>query len=350
MKTFRLFTLFVLALMSFLLVGCAASSRTSSLIVSTTAIAESTETSIPPSTATAIKITATSMPKATKPTLKNTLIDATLTPMKRCGCKPCTCTAAYPNAYSPSKNWLVVTAHSTDREDGLTSKFVYKDGKKKWDISFKDFYIEPYRANDMNMTKLLEQAFIPVHWTKHEDYVYLAVPLAQDMPPYYASSSALFRLDLASGKLRPVLAPATAPGKSSYAFSFSAGTKLAYINTQVHTVKIVVDDTISGDEQTITLDARFTEGGSMAWSNNDEKQLALSAFDANTTGGGYSLIVYNLETNKNEYIIQQSDEAYLPISWIDDQTLYVLKGDNQWLYINTTTKAISEAPALVPAP
>ena len=342
MKTFRLFTLFALALLTFLLVGCAANAPTPTA----TAPAEVTEENAPLPTATEVMAlptetaipteAPTEVPPVSTPNATQQAIASTLDLVK-----PCNATSAK-FKYSPSKDWVVVTCLG-ENQDGLTTKIARADGSKEWDISFNDFYIKPYRTDDANMDKLLAQAFTPVNWTKKEDYVYLAAPLAQENPPFYANVAAVFRLDLASGKLRPVLAPVNAPGKSSYAFSFSAGTKLAYINTQVHTVKIIIDDTVSGDEQTITLDARFTEGGSIAWPKDDEKQLAISAFDANSTGGGYSLIVYNLETNKNEYIIQQSDEAYLPISWLDAETLYASKGE-QWFYINTVTKAISEAP------
>lgn len=346
MKIFRLFTLFVLAMLSLLLAGCAA--NTPAPIA--TAIVEATETSAPLPTATEVTIpTETAAPTAA-PTevLATSTPNATQQAMAAALALVEPCNVANPNFdYSPSKNWAVVTCMS-ENQGGLITKLARLDGTKAWDISFNDFYIQPYRANDVNMEKLLTQAFIPVYWTLREDYVYLAVPNAEENTPY-TSYAALFRLDTASGKLTPTLGPVNAPQKVAYAFRFSPGTKLAHINQMVQTVQVVIDDTLTGDEETITLDPRFIMAGSLAWPKDDEKQLAISAFDANTTGGGYSLIVYNFETKTNEYVIQQSAEAYLPIEWLDAETIYASKGE-QWFYINTVTKAISEAPAPVPTP
>ncbi len=142
---------------------------------------------------------------------------------------------------------------------------------------------------------------------------------------------------------------AIAPLSTTYAFKFSPyGNKLAYINQSVQPVTITIIDTSTGEENKITLDARFTQGGSLLWSQ-DEKQLVVSALDEGQNGGN-SVILYDLETMKNEYIIQQSATTYLPLEWVDATTIYAESYPGSWVYINLANQEVRTAPAPTPAP
>lgn len=336
MKTFRLLTLF-----AFLLVGCAATTPTAA---PTAIVVEPTATIAPLPTATEIVELPTDAPQPTD-------IPATSTPdafqQEQALIAPLVAPCKFANqeiSYSPNKNWVVVTCY----DDPLATKFARMDGSKQWSISFNHDYIEPYKADDRNMSKLLQEHFIPVEWTMNEDFVYLAAPALEEKLPY-TSYDGLFQLDLSTGKISPILRPATAPLSASYAFKFSPSrTKLAYINQSLPSVTIAIDDTTTGDEQTIKLDARFGLAGGLLWSP-DEKQLIVSAVDTNSNGG-YCLIIYDFETKKNEYIFQQFGGAYLPVEWIDATTIYAKSYSGSWVIIDLTTKEVTPASAPTPTP
>ncbi len=339
MKTIRFLIVF-----AFLLTGCATATP-----APTATVAEPTETAMPLPSATVELPTATPQPTAAP-----TDIPATSTPdatqQARDSILQLVSPCDFPNpvfSYSPKKIWVVVTCTMAD-QNATTSKFAHTNGLKQWSISFEDIYIAPYRAGDVNMDKLMQQSFIPARWTKNEDFVYLAVPTAEEKTPYKGYAG-LFRLDLATGKTTPILRPATAPLSASYAFAFSpGGTKLAHINQSVQSVSIVIDDVSTGEQKSINLDARFSQAGGLLWLP-DEKQLLVSAFDANTNGG-YSLIVYNLETNQNEYIFQQGASPYLPLAWVDGGIIYAENYPGSWVNIDLATKEVTDAPAPAPAP
>ncbi len=333
MKTLRLLIVFV-----FLLAGCA------------TTPPAPTATVAPEATATVeILPTATEAAPLPTETAAPTAIPATSTPsadqqeQEKLAALVAPCVATGPQFIeSPKKDW-VFAACKSENQDGMITRFASTRDAKKWDISFVDAYINPYKADDANMSKLLEEYLIPMHWTMNEDFVYLAAPTPYQNELYF-SYDGLFRLNLSTGEIKPVLRPATAPLSVSYSFTFSPnGNKLAYINQAVQTVMIVIEDTSNGDQQTITLDPRFVKGGNIIWSA-DEKKLIVSAMDANTNGGN-SLIMYDLETNKNEYIIQQSSTIYLPVSWVDENTIYATTNTGSWVYIDLTTKKSTYAPA-----
>lgn len=325
-------TIYVLTLFAFLLVGCAAVAP----IPTATVIANPTHTATPQPVATKTLTSPTSYPTSVPPTrtpnatqIKVSLMQTLVAP----------CTTSNPDfSYSPRKDWVVANCRS-DNQDGITTRFARTDGSKQINISFNDDYIKPYKADDANMSSLLKQSFIPVRWTMNQEYVYLAVPAVVRSTPYQGYDG-LFRLDLSNGKMTPVLRPSTAPLSVSYAFQFSpTGTKLAYINQSIETVTIVIDDSTTGSQKTITLDPRFVKAGSLLWSQ-DEKRLAVSAIDGDTNGGN-SLIVYNFETNKNEYIIQQqAGVTYLPMKWIGMSTIYAETTYGKGVYIDLTAKQI----------
>lgn len=334
MKTFYLLTLICLA---FVLTGCATATPVPT--AAATIVIEATETLMPMPTATAT-------PQRPTATAQPTEIPATPTPnptqveQAYIQTRVAPCNVSNPDfSYSPKKHWAIANCLS-DNQDGITTKFARLENNWLTSVSFNDDYIKLYKADDARMSTLLQQSFIPVRWTMNEDFVYLAVPSPVDQTPYKGYDG-LFRLDLSSGKMNPILRPATAPLSVSYTFQFSPyGNKLAHINQSVQSVAIVIADTATGENKTIKLDARFVQAGSLLWSE-DETRLVVSAIDANTNGGN-ALIIYNLETNKNEYILQGSEVTYLPISWNDPDTIYAKTATGEDVYINIVTKSITQ--------
>jgi dipeptidyl aminopeptidase/acylaminoacyl peptidase len=338
MKTFRL-----LLALAFLLAGCATPTPDAT-------ITESKATQPAP----AIAATAMQQPPTATEAIP-TSIPATSTPdagqQEQASILPLVAPCNFADqaiSYSPNKTWVMVNCQGDQPENGTTTKFARMDGSQSWSLSFNEVYLKPYRANDLNLNALLPKAFIPVRWTKNEDFVYLAVQTNATGNPY-AGYDGLFRLDLSTGKSRPVLKPATAPLSTTYAFKFSPnGNKLAYINQAVKPVAITIIDTGNGGENKITLDNKFSQGGNLVWSANEQK-LIVSALDSGKNGGN-SVILYDLETMKNEYVLQQSTTTYLPLEWIDTNTIYAESYPGSWVYIDLGTGATSAAPAPTPVP
>jgi dipeptidyl aminopeptidase/acylaminoacyl peptidase len=337
MKTLRL-----LIVLAFFLAGCATPTPAATL-------QEPTVTEPAP----VVVATATEQPQTA--TVLPTSIPATSTPdarqQEQASILPLVTPCNFADqaiSYSPNKTWIVVTCLGDRSADGTTTKLVRMDGSQKWNLSFDETYLKPYRAGDANLSALLQKAFIPVRWTKNEDFVYLAVQTTSN-DKSYKGYDGLFRLDLSTGKSRPVLKPAIAPLSTTYAFKFSpGGNKLAYINQSVQPVAIVIIDTGTGVENKITLDNRFSQGGSLLWSP-DEKRLMVSVFDPGKNGGN-SVILYDLETMKNESILQQSTKTYLPLEWVDANTIYAESYPGNWVYIDLMSKDVRSAPAPTPAP
>lgn len=328
MKTLRLLIVF-----AFLLAGCATKppAPTATVAPEATATVEMLPTAtelapLPTETAAPTAIPATSTPSASQQEQEK--LAAMLAP----------CNSSNPAVtYSPKKKWVFVTCMN-ENQDGLSTKFARTDGSKQLSVSFVDAYIIPYKADDANMSTLLQEFFTPVRWTMNEDFVYLAVPSVSENAPFKGYDG-LLRLDLSTGKTTAVLKPATAPLSVSYAFSFSpGGNKLAYINESVQSVTVVIDDTSTGEQQTIKLDARFDKGGSLSWSP-DEKKLAVSVVDSSTNGGN-SVIVYDLENNTNEYILQQPYHVYSLGDWVDANTITAVNDLGADVYIDLATKEV----------
>lgn len=254
--------------------------------------------------------------------------------------------AAQDIPYSPNKTWAVVACLGDNQEDGITTKIVRRGGEKTWSLSFSELYLQPYRTDDTSISTLLENSFIPVRWTKNEDFVYLAVKTSNEETPYKGYDG-LFRLDLSTGNLRTVLKPAIYPLATTYDFKFSPnGNKLAYINQSVGPITIVMVDTGSGEESRITLDARFTQAGGLTWSQ-DEKRLVVAALDEGANGGN-AVILYDLETMENTYLVQQAEKVYQPLDWNDPTQIYVKVVSEGWVYLDPTSGDVSPAPS--PAP
>lgn len=343
MKTIRL-----LIVIAFLLTACATKTPVPTAVVEQPTIEQPTETPLPVPTETALPaptataqptaIPATSTPDATQQAQANIL------PLVA----PCKFAANSAISYSPKNLWVVVSCQGNKPEDGIITKFTRRNASKQWNISFNDSYIKVYRPNDANVNDLLKKTFIPVHWTMNEDFVYLAVQTSTEKAPY-AGYDGLLRLDLSTGKTSAIIKPATAPIVAKYAFKFSlSGTKLAYINQSARPLSIVIDDATTGEENRITLDARFGQAGNLLWSP-DEKQLLVSAIDTNANGGN-SVILYDLAANKNTYIIQQSATIYLPVEWLDGNIIYAESYPDKWVTIDLAAKAITDASAPTPAP
>jgi dipeptidyl aminopeptidase/acylaminoacyl peptidase len=222
------------------------------------------------------------------------------------------------------------------------------DGSQEWNVSFKRTYIAAYKSDDPQATDLLQTAFIPAGWTGDEKYLYLAVQSGPADAPF-VYFDALFRLDLTTGRLTPTLKPAVGTLRTSYAFQFSpGGTQLAYVNQTVRPLSIVLYNTGTGAENRITLDARFSQAGSFLWSP-DEKQLLVSAQDMGANGGN-SVILFDLATMKDQYLVQNSPIVYLPLGWVGDTSIYAERYPDQWVSLDTHSRAITPAASPTPLP
>jgi len=341
MKTLRIF-----ALLAFLLAACAAPAPTSAptlaIVASATTAPVATATQPQPTAAPTLEPTATPSAATATPDIRQQE-QASILPLVA----PCNFTDQ-PIFYSPNKTWVVVTCLGEKTEDGTLTKIARMDGSKSWSLSFNELYLQPFRQLDPKLGDLLQKAFIPVRWTKNEDFVYLAIQTSAEKTPFRGYDG-LYRVDLASGKSRATLKPAAAPVSIVYDFKFSPdGTRLATINSSVKPVTIVIANTGTGDESKITLDARFTKGGGLLWSE-DGKQLVVSVLDEGKNGGN-SVIVYDLESMQNTYLVQASAMVYQPVGWLGANLIYAESNPEGWAYIDLLSGTVTGAPAPTPAP
>ncbi len=353
MKTLRLMTLFVFLLVS----GCAQApsgtvTHTAVALPTATAISTSTSTAMPTPSATG---TATPPPLPTE-TVPPASLSALQTQTVLTGdidyAQPKLKSCYEPNevfAFSPSKMWQIAGCMSTNPNDGVITQIALMDGSQVWRVSHKDVYIEPYHLDSADRQKYLNKIFLPVRWTKNEDFVYL-----QSWPslryPYWGSYG-LFRLDLNTGKITSTLRPSFEPETAVYTFEFSPSlTKLAYINQSAFPLMLVIQNQVSGEESKIKLDARFMQAGNMVWSADGEQLIVGAVYEDKDKHLRSSIMFYNLETFEYQYLIQDADVIYWPLYWIDASTLAAQDSLGRSVHIDVTSKQISIIPNSTPKP
>ncbi len=106
-------------------------------------------------------------------------------------------------------------------------------------------------------------------------------------------------------------------------------------------LKILIEDSATGSETEIKLGTQFTQGGNLLWAD-DEQHLVYAVYEPNK---GNAVVLYNLGNAKIKYVVEQSDVAYLPLSWVNNVVVYAEKYPGDWVYINVSTQEITDAPA-----
>jgi hypothetical protein len=329
-----------LTLLAFLLAGCAATPKATATVTPAAIDPTATVEILPTTTEPAPLPTEAAAPAVIQPTNTPSIEDqerAAILPLV----EPCTFVGDHPISYSPNKTWVVVACQGHKPEDGIIQKFARMDNQRHISLSFKGSFIDPYRSTDPDQSGLLKLAFVPVRWTANEDFVYLAAPTPDNGNPYKGYYG-LFRLNLVTDELAPTLTPVTAPATTTYAFQFSPrGGKLAYITQGVLPLTILIEDSATGGETEIKLGTQFTQASNLLWAE-DEQHLVYSVYEPNKGG---AVVLYNLGNAKIKYVVEQSDDAYLPLSWVNNVVVYAEKYPGSWVYINVSTQEITEAPA-----
>lgn len=168
-----------------------------------------------------------------------------------------------PSDISPKGEWLALVC------DGYT-KFFRLGGNTLWDVPFYENFGVQYGVSDGNL-----QIF---HWSKDGRFVYL-VPYfcCADSPQdaffnYFNKGSALYRLDLQTGRVTITLRPNSI--WAGYAIKFSPNDKyLAYIDGEGYG-ELSIYTLQTGETHQVTFDGFF--GGAFDWSP-DSKKVAIVA-------------------------------------------------------------------------
>ncbi len=187
-----------LTILAFLLAGCAATPKAT--VPATPAAVDPTATTQPTATESAPLPTETAASEVIQPTNTPSVEDqerAAILPLVQ----PCTFVGDHPISYSPNKTWVMVACQGHTPEDGIIQKISRMDNQRHLSVSFKGSFIDPYRSTDPDQSELLKLAFVPVHWTVNEDFVYLAAPTPDNDNPYKGYYG-LFRLKSADGRNR----------------------------------------------------------------------------------------------------------------------------------------------------
>lgn len=185
-------------------------------------------------------------------------------------------------------------------------------------------------------------ALFPLRWTADDKFLYLV----RDSPAdgvQYPQAFALMRLNIETGKVTPVLPPT-----GNYYFDFSAdGTKLLSVDQSITPMVVKVANLITGDEVDIHLDKRFDQAGYLLLSPGGDK-LVISTIDNEK---GISMILADLSSMSQKYLVEDLHHDFFPMSWIDDRTIYGWSYENEltsYFYLDIMTKQANPAPTPTP--
>lgn len=238
-----------------------------------------------------------------------------------------------------------------DSKDISITRIITLDGSQSpIDISFrKDYlgidYSQPLPEGVLvGVQNLIEyQALVPTHWTADDKYLYLSkgTPVSGVV---YGGIMALMRIELATKKITPILAPG-----GFYWYTFSRDdTKLYYIDQSKKPMTFIILTLESGAINEFTLDGKFSQAGDVMPSP-DMQKIILGAVVSE--GVGAAIILVDLTSMSQENLLEGISFNIWPKSWVDNRTLYCASDYNlEYYYLDIITKQISSAPTPTPYP
>lgn len=248
--------------------------------------------------------------------------------------------------FSKSQEWMAFVCFNRDSPDFSFTRITRVNGSEDgYRLSFRKDYLEafePSRLLPENIgfiqTTSDFAALRPVSWTADDKYLFMAFDSPIDGVQYGGSYS-LMRIELASGKITPVLSPS-----GTYWFDFSKnGTKLFYVDQSKNPMVVKIQNLVTGELLQFPLNGKFNEAGYLMLSP-DETKLIVSALSHET---GYSLILLDILTMSQKYLAEDVRYEYFPIGWVDDNTIYGSSYENPktaYFYMDINTKNITSAP------
>ena len=263
------------------------------------------------------------------------------------------------NYYSTNdgESWTVVICvpEKLPRIKGYT-KIVNSDGSKVWKIYYESLppdgyeFIKGYEIDPVNNLLYL----VPGHFMSGDGWCPSCL---------FGHGSALYRLDLSSGKVTPVLLP------DYYYVDMSISPDmhyLAYSNTYDSNI-VYIKDLLGDDDKKIELDKIYVLNGGFTWTPDSKKLI----FAAGVNGwedekAGISLFQISLNTMKLKNLLFNDKRNLVPWFnsvtnevWLDDNILNLISinvnernaSSNEWSINIVTGEVIrSSIPTSTPSP
>ncbi len=252
------------------------------------------------------------------------------------------CGGSWDHSESPDGAWK--SLHCTNDGMGVYSQ---KDHSKAWYFSYFDVYGSRYQGG------IHRGRLAPVHWSDDGKYLYFVAVWSGDGGcVMYDDGSALFKLDLSTGKYIMLIAPTSDFSFGSFSFS-NGDAYVAYIgmNAERHAVLTLLD--LHSDARTdISLGNRYLEAGNVIWSP-DNRRILFSA-DAGDCGNQiYYLVLMDLQDRVRTTIAESSLPIPKLLGWnTADRVLVQEETTGNLFYMGLPSGATTPytGPTLTPAP
>jgi len=248
--------------------------------------------------------------------------------------------------FSKSQEWMAFVCYTQGSPDFSFTRITRVNGSEYgYRLSFRKDYLEVFEPNlllpeNIGFINTASDfaALHPVRWTADDKYLFMAFDSPIDGVQYSGSYS-LMRIELASGKITPVLSPG-----GTYWFDFSPnGTKLFYVDRSKNPMVVKIQNLVTGELLKFPLDEKFNEAGYLMLSP-DESKLVVSALSHEK---GFSLILMDLSIPSQDYLAQDVADEYFPISWVNETTIYCVSYEASrasYFYVDIKTNQTSPAP------
>jgi hypothetical protein len=210
---------------------------------------------------------------------------------------------------SPDGQWFAESCQRETRDGPGYIKVLNIYKKREWRV---DFDMTRY-GND--------GCLYIVHWSNDGKFLYVAPsPMIDSIDLIYPDGIALLRLNLFTGQINEILS------KNLYAFSFSAGNKLAYVSDPFRSPqKLNILDLHTWNVRQFILSGYCSVGG-MLWDPTEE-QIVFEASQCNDTSDPYHatsfmLVLVNLEDGSQKQLWASEKRLPGPLVWKADSPVY----------------------------
>lgn len=198
--------------------------------------------------------------------------------------------------------------------------------------------------NGINSAQMYYLALYPVEWSADDRFVYLVRQSPASGVRYAPQVLGMIRLDVETGKVAAILEP-----HGSYYVNLSTDADMLLSVAEFESpLTVKVQNLVTGDVVNIHLDTRFNQAGHLILSP-DGKKIVISAMDEK----GTSILVADLLSGAQKYLITEGVDDLFPLSWLDDQTLYMLSYQDKKLsffYMDILTEQTRVAPTATTEP
>lgn len=225
---------------------------------------------------------------------------------------------------SPDGQWLASGCFDGENAHIRIARF---DHTKAWDLNFEDITgVSPCLSyeNSYGEPICFHGVLYIDHWFKTGRYVFVSADYLIDRGSTF--SFGLYRIDTENGRVSAYLPM----GDYTYNYAFSPNDDYyAYVtasdNYLLHIVSLE-----SGENLIFTAPGRYSSLGELIWSPDNEKIVFLArgiGWEENPKVG-FSLDIFNVETEKFLALVLNDARRLKPVKWLSDSSL-LLSGKSE---------------------